>query len=472
MMAAMVNDAFDLIVIGSGPAGAEAALAAASFGLSVVLLDEGPEPGGQVWRAPRTNAAKSKAPDADRARGDDLRYRIGRSSVQVMCGVQVWDVRPGFAVSCVSAVGGRLLTAPRVVLATGAIERVLPFDGWTTPGVFGLAAATALIKSEGVLAGKDIIIAGQGPLLIAVAAKALSLGKVPLAIIDRASAADWGRALLGFAHVPSMAMTGARWMAQVKRAGVPILRHSAVVSAKGGNRLTSVSIRHLTKGTTTEIGADTLYIGNGLAPGDDIHRLLGLAQQPDVLRGGYRTECDSDRRSSLNGLYVAGDGAGVHGALPSGVQGRLAGLAAALDHGAMDAARHEGESRPLKRRLRRLVRFADASCNLMRFPAESVHAIPATTIVCRCEDVTAGDILQAQRSGACDINQLKHFTRLGMGPCQGRLCAMNAVDLLRAGAPQGGLRLTPRAPVRPIEMEALIGTFDYADIPVPKPAPL
>jgi thioredoxin reductase/bacterioferritin-associated ferredoxin len=471
-MGGILSDSFDLIVIGAGPAGGEAALAAASFGLTVALLDEGPEPGGQVWRAPRTKAAKAKAPDADRARGDALRARIGDSSVQVLRGMQVWDVRPGFAVSCVSARGGRLLTAPRVVLATGAIERILPFDGWTTPGVFGLAAATALIKSEGALAGKDIVIAGQGPLLIAVAAKALSLGKMPLAIIDRASIADWGRAFMGFAHVPSMALTGAQWMAQIKRAGVPILRNSAVVGAKGGSRLTSVSIRNLTKGTTTEMDADTLYIGNGLAPGDEIHRLLGLRQQPDVLRGGYRTGCDSDRRSSLNGLYVAGDGAGVHGALPSAVQGQLAGLAAALDHGAMDATRHEDETRHLKRRLRRYVRFADASCTLMQFPTESLQEVPATTIVCRCEDVTAGDILQAQRSGACDINQLKHFTRLGMGPCQGRLCAMNAADFLRADAPEGGLRLTPRAPVRPIEMEALIGTFDYADIPVPKPAPL
>ncbi len=117
----------------------------------------------------------------------------------------------GISVSCITPQGARILNAPRAVLATGAIERIYPFEGWTTPGVFGLAAATALIKSEGALPGREIVVAGQGPLLIAVAAKALELGLTPRAIVDRAGPADWARALPGFANVPSMALAGARW---------------------------------------------------------------------------------------------------------------------------------------------------------------------------------------------------------------------------------------------------------------------
>ncbi len=469
-----MNDTYDLIVIGAGPAGAEAALAAASTGMTVVLIDEGPAPGGQVWRAPRTALAKDKPTETDRARGDDLRARLAASSVDMLPRAQVWDVRAGFSVSCISPQGARVLSAARLVLATGATERIFPFEGWTMPGVFGLAAATVLIKSEGALPGRDIVVAGQGPLLIAVAAKALALGLRPRAIIDRAGYGDWARALIGFANVPSMALQGARWMAQIRLAGIPMHRHCEVIKSSGGDGLSGVTIRSLTTGATTEIAADTLYIGNGLAPGDDIHRLLGLAQQPDRLRGGYKTLCDADRRSSLGGLYVAGDGAGIHGALPSAVQGRLAGLAAALDHGALGAARHDAEARPLRRKLARYIRFADASCRLMQFPVTALDGVTEATIICRCEDVTAGDIQHAMEDKARDMNQLKHFTRLGMGPCQGKMCSMNAACLLRrqADLPPGDLRLTPRAPIRPIEMEQLIGTFDYADIPVPKPAPL
>lgn len=468
-----MTDTYDLIVIGAGPAGGEAALAAASFDLNVALVDEGPAPGGQVWRAPRTASAKGKPVDPDRMRGDGLRAQLVASSVNFLPGVQVWDVRPGFSVSCISRQGARVLSAPRVVLATGATERVLPFEGWTTPGVFGLAAATALIKSEGVLPGQDIVVAGQGPLLIAVAAKALSLGLKPRAIVDRAGSTDWARALLGFANVPSMALIGAQWMARIRMAGIPIYRKSEVIRATGDDRLSTLTVRHIS-GATTEIDADSLYVGNGLVPSDEIHRLLGLRQQPDSLRGGYRTLCDEDRRSSLAGLYVAGDGAGIHGALPSSVQGRLAGLAVALDHGAIENALFCDEIRPLKRQIRRYNRFADASCRLMQFPVEALEPMSDTTVVCRCEDVTTGDILAAVRDGAREMNQLKHFTRLGMGPCQGRMCGMNAATLLHkhAQVPPGDLRLTPRAPIRPIEMEELIGSFDYADIPVPKPAPL
>lgn len=469
-----MSGAADLIVIGAGPAGSEAALAAAAHGLNVTLLDEGPAPGGQVWRAPRTTAALRKPADSDRARGDDLRARLAASSVTLLERAAVWDMRPGFSVSCITPQGARSLTAPRAVLATGATERIRPFEGWTTPGVFGLAAATALIKSDGALPGRDIVIAGQGPLLIAVAAKALALGLAPRAIIDRAGTADWARALVGFANVPSMALAGARWMARIKLAGIPFHRGAEVICAAGGDRLSGVTVRDMASGRTTELSADTLYVGNGLAPGDEIHRLLGLRQQADALRGGYRTLCDAGRRSSLPGLYVAGDGAGVHGALPSAIQGRLAGLAVALDAGALDTAQHDAEARRLRRRLNRYVRFADASCRLMQLPQTALDRVSEDAVICRCEDVTAGDIRRAAADGARELNQLKHFTRLGMGPCQGRLCSMNAAGLLRrcAGTPPGDLRLTPRAPIRPIEMENLIGAFDYDDIPVPKPAPL
>lgn len=468
-----MSDTFDLLVLGAGPAGAEAALAAEAAGLRVGLVDEGPAPGGQVWRAPRTKAAQSQT-DSDQSRGSELRARLGSSSVKVFSQTQVWDAKRGFCVSCVSDDGAFQLEAPRLVLATGAYERVRPFDGWTTPGVFGLAAATALMKAEGSLAGRDIVVAGQGPLLMAVAAKACALGLRPRAIVDLNTSRDWMRALPGFATAPSLFLKGLGWIAKIKAAGIPIYRGAEVIAARGIGTLNALTIRETATGKTFSVAADTLYIGNGLSPADELHRLLGAEQVPDPLRGGYRTVCDVDQRSSVANLYVAGDGAGIHGALPSVEQGKIAGLAAARDHGALDAKTFAVAVRKPRARQRRLARFADASCRLMQFPEDALAQSTNNPIICRCEDVTANDVRQAVRDGAKDLNQLKHFTRLGMGPCQGRMCALNAATLMQSTGkpPEADQRLTPRAPVRPVEMAQLTGTFDYADIPVPKPAPL
>lgn len=470
-----MNDPHDLIVIGAGPAGGEAALAASSAGLRVALVDEGVAPGGQVWRAPRTDAALGANGDADSAAGHDLRRRLAVSDVEILSRTQVWDLRPGFTAYCVAEGGAKTLTAPLLILATGAVERVQPFPGWTLPGVLGLAAATAIMKAEKHLPGRRTVVAGQGPLLIAVAAKAVALGRPPVAVVDLASRRDWLCAATGFAALPGLALRGAAWLARLRAARVPMFRNASVVAASGQQQLSGVTVRNMDNGTLTEIEADTLYLGNGLSPADELHRLLGAEQVYDPLRGGYRTVCDADRRASIPGLFVAGDGAGVHGALPSSLQGGIAGLAAALDHGALDRTSFERRSAPLRRRLGRAMRFADASCGLMKMREDSLSDIPMDTIVCRCEDVTRGEIEAAIHDGASDINQLKHFTRGGMGPCQGRMCGLNTAAFLRAAMPEltdDALRLTPRAPVRPVNMDELIGSFEYSDIPVPKPAPL
>lgn len=470
-----MNRNFDLVVMGAGPAGGEAALAASEAGLNVALVDEGLAPGGQVWRKPSTDrACELDTCDVDRTGGDELRKRLAASKVTIYQQTQIWDVRSGFSISCVGDAGAMILSTPRIVVATGAIERVLPFEGWTTPGVFGLAAATALLKSEKALPGSEIVVAGQGPLLIAVAAKACALGLRPRAIVDMASRADWARALTGFAMVPSLLLMGTLWMKKIVAARVPFYRGSEVIQASGGEALRLVTIRNRATGNTTDVQADTLYIGNGLSPNDEIYRLLGARQEIDSLRGGYRVVCDANRRSSISGLYAAGDSAGIHGARPSALQGRLAGLAAAYDHGALNVAKFSKLSRSARLRLRLAMPFANASCRLMQFPEKALGHVAEETVVCRCEDVTAGDILVAARCGVRDINQLKHFTRLGMGPCQARLCAMNAAVLLRRHTESSSdtSRLTPRAPIRPIAMDQLIGEFDYSDIPVPRPAPL
>ena len=184
-----MSSAFDLIVIGAGPAGCRAALAASRHGVSVLLIDEAAAAGGQVYRAPAGGLALKL--DEDGAKGDELRRRIAQSAITLRFGCRVWSVASGFRVDVAGHGGHEAFTAPRLIAATGAYERVVPFPGWTLPGVIGLAAATILIKSQGMLPGRRIVLAGCGPLLLLVASKVLAAGGEIAAIADLSGPADW-----------------------------------------------------------------------------------------------------------------------------------------------------------------------------------------------------------------------------------------------------------------------------------------
>lgn len=459
----------DLIIIGAGPAGANAALSAAGAGLDVVLVDEAAHPGGQVWRAPA--AGTHPPPDPDLTRGNHLRAQVAQAGVALRAQTVVWSVaatQDGFEVAIASPQGPELIGTRRLLVATGAQERVVPFAGWTLPGVFGLAAATVLLKSENFLPGRRILVAGQGPLLVAVAAKALKLGKAPVAVVDFNGLGRWVQALRGFVgHLPSLRQ-GLTWQAKLALAGVPVLRKHAISRAEANDAgaLGAVHVAPVGGGPPRMFEVDTAFVGNSLVPGDEILRLLGARRRPDPLTG-WRIEADDEGRCKIPGLYVAGDAGRIRGALPAAAHGTRTGLAIARDAGCARSAA------PAKTP-RRMDRFADASCSLMQVDDARIAGLADDVVLCRCEDVTVGAVRGAIADGAQDANQLKHFTRLGMGPCQGRMCGANAAALLRTspGTKPGGDVLTPRSPLHPVAVAQLAGQFDYADIPVPKPAPL
>jgi thioredoxin reductase/bacterioferritin-associated ferredoxin len=471
----------DLIVIGAGPAGAAAALAASEAGLSVVLLDEAFAPGGQVYRAPP--AGLSVAPErrgVDDESGDALRDRITGSAVIWKGGARVWSISGAFRVDAVTGSGSESFTAPRLVAATGAHERLVPFPGWTTPGVIGLAAATILLKSQGMVPGRRTVVAGCGPLLAAVAAKIVAGGGEVAAIIDLAGPGDWLKALPAMASRPDLLRQGLGWALKLGAARVPVLFRHTVTAVSGGEACVAVTVApvdaegRLTGGRSRVFDADALAIGHGLVPGSEIPKLLRAAHRfaPDA--GGWTPVRDAFGRCSVAGLYAVGDGAAVAGAEPARLSGRLAGLAAAQDAGRLTDdvfAREAGEARAA---LDKALVFAGAINRLMRARPAMVDGIAAETVICRCEDVRRGEIEAAIAAGAREINQLKHFTRCGMGPCQGRMCGETAATLLarHVGSREAAGYWTGRPPLRPVPLADLLGQFDYADIPVPTPAPL
>jgi NADPH-dependent 2,4-dienoyl-CoA reductase/sulfur reductase-like enzyme len=474
---------FDIAVLGAGPAGMAAAAEAARRGARVALLEEGPAPGGQVYRAPPPGFVLPR--DADRRAGDALRAELAASGATVLTGHRVWGLGGGplvpqgspaepFRLDALSDSGPATVEARALVLCPGTHERVIPFPGWTLPGVIGLAAATILLKAQGVLPGRRVVVAGAGPLLYAVAAKLLKFGAEVAAVVELATDAEWRRALPALASRPDLLARGAAWRAALVLDGVRVLRGHRVVAAEGGNAVERVRVAPLGGGAATEIDCDSLCVGHGLVPATEATRCFRAAHRYERDSGGWVPVLDEDRRSSVRLLYVAGDGGGVRGAAAAPASGRLAALAALHDLGLLSPAAHAAERAAPARAFRRAARTGAAMARMMALRPELVEAIPPETTVCRCEGVTRAEIEAALDDGATEMNQLKQFTRCGMGPCQGRLCGEAAAELvaMRVGGRERAGFATGRLPLRPVPMQAVLGEFDYADIPVPAPAPL
>ena len=408
-----------------------------------------------------------KKPDA--IEGDRLRSALGKSGAILAFRRRVWLVERGFVIHAIGSEGPERITSDRLIVATGTSERVVPFPGWTTPGVIGLAAATILLKADATLPGPRTVIAGRGPLLTAVAAGILDLGGDVVAVLDQARRSRWIKALPKMASRPDLLKRGIGWWMRLVRARVP-LRHDAdiVDVTKDQNEL-------LVSTTTGETFAcDAVAVGHGLTPSTEITRLLGARHRYVPELGGWVAEQDAFGRTTADGLFVAGDGAGVRGAAAAALAGKLAGLTVAFDLNRLDQAAFETEAKSLQGSLARASRFGGAMAEMMAPRVENVDALSPETIVCRCEDIMAAEIETAILGGAVTIDQLKAWTRAGMGPCQGRICGETVASLLakHVGDREQVGMWTGRAPLRPVPVDEMIGDVAYEDIPIPKAAPL
>ena len=470
----------DVIVLGAGPAGVSAALAASQCGLRVCLVDEAPLAGGQIYKALPSSFKAKKTLGLDFEQGSSLREALDSSDVETFFGRTVWLVRDGFTLEVVGPEELESFEAKSLILATGTHERIIPFPGWTLPGVIGLGAATLLLKSQQILPGRRTIVAGAGPLLLAVAVKVLESGGELVAVVDLNSAADVLRLAPSLMGRPDLAFQGISWMARIHAAGVPFLSRHTIVAAKGAEQVREVHVQpvdqewkllHDRKAQVFE--ADALCVGHGLVPVTEVSRLLGVDHEyrPDL--GGWVASHDEFFRTSLSMLYVTGDGAGIAGARAAQLRGKMAGLVAAHDIGKLSREDFYRVTSKLKGQLRRAERFGQAMSQLMRFRPGLLSTITAETIMCRCEDVCRDEIEEALNEGACDLNQLKAWTRCGMGPCQGRMCGEAVASLLasRIGGREQLGQWTSRAPLRPIPMDILTADYCYEAIPLPKPLP-
>lgn len=477
-------DIADIAVLGAGPAGANAALAAAEAGARVVLVDEAPEPGGQVWRAKSTAIVSAPATPESRA-GEALRDALARSPVILKRATRVWSIerRDGdFALHLVDETGIARVTAPRLILAPGAREFVQPLPGWTTPGVIGLAGATALMKCDQMAPGRAVVVCGTGPLVFFVAAEIRRLGGNVTAVVTPNSRVDWLAAMPALVSQPGLARRGARWLADLTLSGVPIHWRHTVTRIAGETRVLGVEVRAVDAGwsptgPSRTLDADAVCLGHGLVPNTEPARLAGIPLARDPVAGTWCPEAHADGTTAIPGLFVCGDGAGIRGALAARLHGEIVGRTATVACGKGEVARGKGGgvSATLTARLARARRFGEAMAALSRPRPGHADLTTADTLVCRCEGITRGAIEAEIATGAESVNAVKSGLRAGMGPCGGKLCGEAVATILARLAgidPSEVPPATVRPPLAPVPVSALAGTFRYDDLPIRKPAPL
>ncbi len=469
---------FDLIILGAGPAGITAALTAARHQLSVALFDENPAAGGQVYRAPAVRmAGKSRNDLKD---GDHLRKQLADSPVSLFMGHQVWSVTGDFRVDALGPSGPVHCTSRLLLVASGTTERVVPFEGWTLPGIIGLAAATLLLKSQQTLPGKRTLVAGCGPLLVAVAGGTLKAGGNVAAIADIAGKSSWGRVLPAMVRRPDILRQSAGYGLPILRAATPLYsRHTLVRATEQDGQLLAElapcdAAGRPVSGPRKKMLVDCITVGHGLTPATEITRLLDARHHYSRHCGGFVATIDENGQTSRPRLFAAGDCTGIYGAAAAVRQGVVAGLACVSELKGIDASLQQARQQALKE-WQNVCHFGRKMAGMMALREGHTDSITAETVVCRCEDVTRADIEAASDAGAGDINQMKAWTRCGMGPCQGRSCGDVAAEILarhrNISREEAGI-FSPRTPLRPLTISQLTGEFDYADIPIPKAAPL
>jgi NADPH-dependent 2,4-dienoyl-CoA reductase/sulfur reductase-like enzyme len=430
----------DLLLVGAGPAGLGAAVEASAYGLSVMLLDENSAPGGRIWQGLETRGGR----DADDAEALALIRRFRASAVQACWNAAVWAIEPDGQVFWSDADGAHSVFARNVLLATGATERPLPVPGWTLPGVMTVGAAQIALKTGGLVPDAGTWLAGQGPLLLLYATQVLDAGGriggvidlsdgfAPVRALGNISLAAWGEIRRGLAWRRRLSQAGMRWIA------------ASAVRAEGVNALQAVSFlgRH---GWQT-VDADLLLLHDGVIPSVQMSRAAGCAHTWSDTQRCWHPVVDDRGRTSVSGVLIAGDGGGIGGAAAAVLSGRIAALGLAdVDASALRAERARRLAvRPLLDTLfaPRPMRLDDA------------------TLVCRCEEVTAGAVRAAARAGCLGMNQLKAYTRCGMGPCQGRMCGPAGIEVLAEsrGVPVSSVEpLRTRFPTKPVSVGDLTG---------------
>jgi len=460
-----MSEPYDLIIIGAGPAGMAAADISSRHDCRVLILDEQSSPGGQLFRSIEAFENRQRPELGDTYRdGLRLTKAFRNTDVEYISQATVWLVSSELEVGFSKNGQARIVTAKQIIIATGAQERPFPVSGWTLPGVMTIGAAQVLLK-ESEIAIEDAVFAGTGPLFYLALHQYLAAGISIKAIIDLTPASNYLRALPHiFKAIPGLPkiLEGWQWKREIVKSGVPYFSGVTDIRIIGRDAVTG--IEYLKGSEWQLLTCENVLLHQGVVPNVNISMAAGCASSWNKRQACWTIDVDEWFRSSIADIAVVGDGAAIGGGAAAELNGRIAALAALEQLDKISPRERDSQAKPYKAALKSELSNRPFLDTLFR-PVDHFR-IPQQpeTIVCRCEEISVGQIRDVVESGCAGPNQLKSYSRCGMGPCQGRLCGLTVSELIagimdKPVSDVGYYRL--RSPIKPL----LLGELANLDLP-------
>lgn len=446
-----------VVIVGAGPAGIRCAETLLAAGLKPILIDENRRDGGQIYRRQPEGFTRDYVTlyGTEATKAKDLHQSFDRLREQIdyRPDTLVWNLTPG-QLCCVSQGKHSTVDYDELILCTGATDRLMPIEGWQLAGTYSLGGAQIALKSQAVSIGHRVVFMGSGPLLYLVASQYVKAGATVAAVLDTSPISKRIGALPKLLARPGLLFTGMKLLAQLYRAKIPV--HLGItplqVVGDAANGVSGVRIS-TAKGETLTIDCDAVALGYHLRPETQLADLAGCRMRFDEASSQWWLAVDEAGRTSVSGVYAAGDGSKIRGADAAEHAGRLVAMALLEDLqqpvniGLRDEQRHA---------LAVMDEFRLGLAQAFPWPAAQAKALPDSAIVCRCEMISAGELRRTvSEKGACEVNRAKAFSRVGMGRCQGRYCSQAGAEVIAAAAgvsvQQVG-RQRGQAPVKPLSM--------------------
>jgi NADPH-dependent 2,4-dienoyl-CoA reductase/sulfur reductase-like enzyme len=436
-----------VVIVGAGPAGITAARTLLDHGVTPVLVDESLRGGGQIYRRQPANFQRSAKQlygfEAGKATAlhrtmDELATRIDYRPETL-----VWNAENG-RLDMLNNGHAESIEYTQIIVATGATDRILPVPGWTLPGVYSLGAAQIALKYQGCAIGERVAFCGSGPLLYLVAYQYAKAGAKVVAVLDSAPFSAQCRALPALLGQPATLAKGLYYRAWLTAHGIPVHQGATLSHINGEQRVTGI---HWDQ---QEIACDAVAFAHALRSETQLADLLGCEFAWNALNRAWLPQRDAAGRSSVAGVYLAGDGAGIMGADAAQMAGERAALALLEDSGvAIDHRRGP----VLEQQLAGIQRFRHGLETAFPFPENWAAEAPDELILCRCEEVSVGEVRAVVDEGHWEVNRVKAHCRVGMGRCQGRMCGLAAAEIVaqRSGREIENVgRLRGQAPIKPL----------------------
>ena len=460
----------DLVIVGAGPAGMAAAVAACRAGVDVTLIDENPLAGGQIYRqSPAALSSLDPPPDESAHHGKELVRDLDsvKDKIEWLPETNIWGYFPDRKLAVRSDGGWQMIEARQIILAPGAYEFVPPFPGWTLPGVMTPGAAQSMVKTMKVLPGRRALIAGSGPFLLVVARQLHAAGVEVVAVVETTRRRDFFSSALGLLASPKLLLQGRRYFQQLRKAKIPMFWGHLVTQAAGPEGgVEKVTIAPCSGNAGEKAGidfkVDTLCVGYGFVPRTELAQMADCAMEYRESIGGWVPQVDESFETSVLGLRVVGDGGGVAGAVVAETEGKMAGLAAAHELGGLSHTAYQSQTHACGKQIAQMQKFRAALDHIYRLRPAVFDLAKPDTILCRCEEITRQEIEKGIQYGGTNISTLKVMTRAGMGPCQGKMCWPSVARLIASKqsvsvAEVGAVRVRP--PIGCVEMSDLLDTL-------------